>query len=322
MGASTISGSGFALPTLMALGFPGLSLTEQVETLSRKDLVEELLHGHGFSVPHGAAFARDALDEAEVFFKTLLSSPDGACVKPADGRLGELVHLRVRDINAFRVAFAAIAERHERILVEEMVPGTVFRFLCLAGRVVAVRYGQPVSVEGDGIHTIADLVRLKNAERQLNPGHNYAYQLGLGPSERRALEQAGLNSRDVPERGTKVLLGALSNIHQGAESIDVSDAVHASYVTLVENAIGHFPGMILCGADVAIPDVSQPETSDNYHILELNSGPDFSSHHYPWRGQPRDIAGAIIDYLQRPLSSPAAEGQSEQRVATTDNKAR
>jgi hypothetical protein len=40
-----------------------------------------------------------------------------------------------------------------------------------------------------------------------------------------------------------------------------------------------------------------PATRDNYYVLEMNRCPGFSTSHYPWCGEPRDVAGAIIDYL-------------------------
>ena len=197
---------------------------------------------------------------------------------------------------SFRAAFAAVGERHNRVLIEETVSGTVYRFLCLAGRVIAIRFGRPANVEGDGTHTIADLVELKNAERRLNPGHAGTL-LQLGQGERMFLRQAGLEPDQVPEAGKLIFLSSLSNLHQGADTIDVTDAVHQSYIELVEHAVNLLPGLVLCGCDIAIQDTSLPATGDSYHILEINGGPGLGDHHYPWRGQPQDVAGAIIDYL-------------------------
>ena len=110
-------------------------------------------------------------------------------------------------------------------------------------------------------------------------------------------QQTGLGTDDVPEAGTLVFLGSLSNCHQGGDCIEVGETLHPSYVEVLENVFRLFPGLVLCGADVAIPQLDQPASSESYHVLELNCGPGFSTCHYPWRGQPRNIAGAILDYL-------------------------
>jgi UDP-N-acetylmuramoyl-tripeptide--D-alanyl-D-alanine ligase len=94
----------------------------------------------------------------------------------------------------------------------------------------------------------------------------------------------------------------LSKLHQGADIIDVTEAVHQSYIKLVERAVTHLPDLVFCGADVAIQDASLPATADNYHFLEMTCGPGFAAHHHPWRGQPRDVAGAIVDYLAMSIS--------------------
>ena len=85
---------------------------------------------------------------------------------------------------SFRAAFAAVGKRHNRVLIEETVSGTVYRFFCVADRVVAIRFSRPANVEGDGTHTIADLVELKNAEQRLNPSYaKYSLRFGQQPIE-------------------------------------------------------------------------------------------------------------------------------------------
>ena len=143
--------------------------------VKEKDLAKALLHDHGFSVPKGAVFSRDALSEAESFFTAFVPSlSGGACVKPSNGSCARHVTAGIRDLWSFRAAFLTVAEHHERVLVEETVPGKVYRFFCLAGRVIAIHCACIPCVKGDGTHTIADLVRFKNAERRLNPNPAYS----------------------------------------------------------------------------------------------------------------------------------------------------
>ena len=138
--------------------------------IKRKDLVSPFLRKHGISVPEGIAFSRNARQEAQDFFTAICPSMlGGVCVKPVNGREGEQVHVGIRDAKSFRLAFAAVGKDYKRILVEETVAGTVYRFTCVGGRVIAVRFGLPANVKGDGLHTIAELIEIKNSERQRNP---------------------------------------------------------------------------------------------------------------------------------------------------------
>lgn len=71
------------------------------------------------------------------------------------------------------------------------------------------------------------------------------------------------------------------------EATDITDKIHPSYIELVERALSLMPALVWCGADLIIPDIAAPATSDNYDILELNAPARFVDHHHPWRGQPR-----------------------------------
>ena len=265
----------------------------------RKDRLKKFLREHGFSVPGGAAFPNHALHKAEAYFEAFCPSlRHGVCVKPVSGWLGDRVHVGIQDLPSFRSAFVAVGERYKRVMVEEMVPGIAHRFTCVAGRVVAAQFSSPANVEGDGVHTITDLVAMKNAERGLNPCYS-RFKLQLGEQERTFLNQAGIEVSHVPEAGQRVFLTNLSNLHRGGEFIDVTDEIHPSYIELVEDILALFPGLFICGADIIIEERHDPATNDNYHVLELNRCPGFADHHYPWRGRHRDVAGAIVDHLAK-----------------------
>jgi len=276
----------------------------------RKDRLKRFLRERGFSVPEGAAFLNHALHRAEAYFETVGPSMTyGVCVKPVRGWYGDRVHVGIQDLASFRTAFAAVGEKYRRILVEEMVPGIAHRFTCVAGRVVAAQFSRPANVEGDGVHTVTDLVALKNEERGLNPCYS-RFRLELGEPERMFLGRAGIEANHVPEAGQRVFLSNLSNLHRGGEFIDVTDEIHQSYVKLVEDVLALFPGLFVCGADVMIEDRGEPASGNNYHVLELNGCPGFADHHYPWRGRHQDVAGAIVDHLAK--MGPAIEGRGDQ----------
>jgi D-alanine-D-alanine ligase-like ATP-grasp enzyme len=78
-----------------------------------------------------------------------------------------------------------------------------------------------------------------------------------------------------------VLLSEVSNMHQGGEFIDVTDAMHQSYVDVIERAVKLMPDLVLCGADIVIGDANAPAAKHDYYVLELNCGPGFSTNHYP-----------------------------------------
>jgi D-alanine-D-alanine ligase-like ATP-grasp enzyme len=271
--------------------------------LAKKDLTKSILRRHGFSVPEGVAFHRDSLSEATSYFSALLpTAPHGICVKPTAGKRGRRVYLGLRDLPSFHAAFKAVAKAFDHVLVEEVVAGTVYRYFCLAGRMIAIRHGIPAKVEGDGTLSIAELVEAKNRQRARDGSGNAISMTGPGLA---LLDDQGMSLDSVPKAGEIVWLSRASNLDQGADIVDATDGVHPSYTALVEQAVQSFPGLLLCGADVAIEDASVPATADNHHFIELNETPGF--HHYPAKEGFRDLAGAIVDYLasaHRPKPRP------------------
>jgi cyanophycin synthetase len=98
-----------------------------------------------------------------------------------------------------------------------------------------------------------------------------------------------MNKDFVPAEGENIVLGNTTNLHQGARPVDATDDVHPSYIALVEGAIALFPGLMMAGVDIAIENASVP-AGENYHLS-------YAAHHNPSKGKPRDVAGAIVNYL-------------------------
>lgn len=271
--------------------------------LAKKDLTKSILRRHGFSVPEGVAFHRDSLSAAASYFSTLFAiSPHGICVKPTAGKRGRRVYLGIRDLPSFHAAFKAVAKAFDKVLIEEVVVGTVYRYFCLDGRVIAIRRGVPAHVEGDGAHSVAELLEIKNEQRARDGSGEAIVVTGPGLM---LLEGQGMSLYSIPKAGEIVWLSRTSNQDQGADIVDATGSVHPSYDALVERAVRCFPGLVLCGVDVTIDNASVPATADNYHFIELNETPGF--HCYPAHDGVRDLAGAIVDHLLRPAGRGAGQ---------------
>lgn len=265
--------------------YPGASVDGMMgRLLKSKPLTNAVLRHHGFSVPEGVAVANDEALRARIFFETMGPFWNlGACLKPADGRLGQDVYVGIRETHAFQQAFDAIAKRNKLMLLEESVAGSVYRFFCIAGRVVAIRIGEPPSVIGDGVSTIAHIFAINGRSRTK-----------LADNEVHFIAQQGLSPESIPQKGELVRISAASNVAQGAVSVDVTDDVDAYYIELVERATLCFPGLTICGVDVAMTDSAR---ASSYHFIEINTAPWTEGHHFPSKGKPRDVAGAILKHL-------------------------
>ncbi len=248
----------------------------------------------GFSVPEGRFFRRRHIDQALAAFDEFRKP---LCVKPNRGSEARGVYPAIFNRGWYERAVHNVAKKVPNILIEESVVGDHFRFFYVSPHVVAVRLGRPLSVVGDGVSSIADLLAAKNLERQTRalPSHP-PYELDQLVVDFLAMQN--LSVEDVPPTGERIYLRGASNATAGADSflLDEGD-VHPSYKTVVEDACKSVPGLHYSGVDLIIEDASQVARPGNHWILELNASPAITAYYYPWAGENVDVAGLIMDFL-------------------------
>ena len=56
-------------------------------------------------------------------------------------------------------------------------------------------------------------------------------------------------------------------------------------------------GAKICGVDMMIEDIKNPNPIDNYAIIELNFNPAIHIHCYPYKGKNRNLGEKILKAL-------------------------
>lgn len=277
-----------------------LSNTFAERACTRKDVTAKLLRRGGLSVAEGKAFKRDEFDEAAAWARDLGVS----VVKPVNGMKGRGLTVGVEDAAQFRAAWsdALKVPRVPAIMVERMHSGPEARFVVVGGRCVAVGGKRPPYVVGDGRSTIRELVRAKNRQRRRSP-HLRSRLIRMGEGRVARLQRLGLGLDSVLDDGRELQLDTSGNISTGAESVDLTDEVHPSYLPIAEKAVAAMLGLGVGGVDIMSRDFSQPADLSRYIVIEVNSHPGIGAHHFPLVGQPRDVAAAIVDHVIRELET-------------------
>ena len=270
-----------------------------IRLFKQKDVVKSLLRARGFPVPEGHTFSSDQMALARIYFREVAKTfPGGVCIKPVDGNMGRDVFVGVKELDDFEPAFDHVGALHGRVMVEEAVAGDVYRFTVVDGEVLAVRFGRPQNVKGDGVSKIAELVGEKVKARKSHPVYK-THPFPFGDEQVEFLRKQGFSEQSVPEDGRIVYLGSRSNSHAGADVIECMDQMHPSYVEMVSAAVSSMPDIVVCGADLMIQDRFLPASDKNCSFIELNTGPGFAASSKPWEGAERDVAGPLVDYLFR-----------------------
>lgn len=248
-----------------------------------KDISSRILAAYGVNSTENQVFSVDEPGRAWLWAESLGS----LVIKPADGIMGRNVHVGVTTREEFLDAFYDVAAfARGRVLVEKYYDGVEHRCFIVNGRFVAATLRRPASVVGDGTSTVEQLVMEKNLLRE--PIHN---PLTLDSVARRLLSEQGLTSGSVPLAGLRVFLRRASNLHQGGDAIDATDSLPRSAIAVVESVARAIPGARSFGVDLLVPD----NDGSASRVLELNTDPMVSMHHFPFEGHPRDVAGDIID---------------------------
>ena len=101
----------------------------------------------------------------------------------------------------------------------------------------------------------------------------------------------------VLPKGTKARLHNKIILKCGADIHDKTDEIHPDNVALFQK-ISRLCDTPLVGLDFICQDISLPHHRQECAVLEANSLPYIDMHHYPLTGQPRNVAGLIVDYMQ------------------------
>jgi len=263
-----------------------------VDIAGDKHLTKTLLSQAGLPVPRGAVVhsLEEALEEARSLQTPLV-------VKPLDGNHGRGVTTGLIEPADIPAAYAAAREHSRRVIIEEQIPGSDHRILVVCGKVVAVAERLPAQVVGDGHSTVAELIEEVNRDPRRGDGHeNLLTRIVPDGCMAALLAKSGRTLATVPAAGETVRLRDTANLSSGGTARDCTDEIHPFNAALAVQAAA-IVGLDVCGIDFLSPDISRPASEIGGGIVEVNAAPGFRMHLEPSAGQPRDVAGPVIDAL-------------------------
>jgi glutamate--cysteine ligase len=266
--------------------------------MENKEVTKKVLARQKISVPRGAIFYNptDALNAYEEF------KHQDLVIKPTTTNFGTgVVILKRQGTLIDRTAYNQAVERafsfDASVIVEEFLEGKEYRFLVIGNEVIAVLHRVPANVEGDDIHTVEELVFLKNQNPLRGSGYKTPLEkIKLGTPELEYLAGQGKTAQYRPAQGEIVYLRKNSNISTGGDSIDYTDSAHKFYKTIAVKAARAVQARI-CGADIIISDITREPGEGEYGIIELNFNPALHIHGFPHQGKNRHPEKKVLDLL-------------------------
>ena len=259
------------------------------EGISRdKDLTKSLLQSCGVPVPEGRI-----VESAEAAWEAANDIGMPVVIKPCDGNHGRGVFIELSQREEIESAYRMALREGTEVLVERYISGTEHRLLIVGGRLIAATRGDSVSVVGDGISTIAELIESQiNSDPRRGSTEDHPLNLiRLDSAAQMEIAHQGYHRDSVVPSGIKVLIQ-----RNGNHAFDVTDQVHPSTASIASLA-ARVIGLDIAGIDLVTSDISRPLNEQGGAIVEVNAGPSLLMHIKPAVGKPRPVGKAIVDHL-------------------------
>jgi GNAT-family acetyltransferase (TIGR03103 family) len=223
-------------------------------------------------------------------------------VKPARGEQGKGVAVGLTTAEEVRQAIAAAGSFSNRVIIEEMAPGTDLRIVVIDYRVAAAAIRRPPVISGDGTTTIRALIEAQSRRREAaTTGES---RIPIDAETERCLAQAGFGLDDVPPAGAELQTRRTANLHTGGTIHDVTDELHPALGEAAVTAARAIEIPVV-GIDLM---VSSPHEA-HYAFIEANERPGLANH------EPQPTAERFIDLLF-PFSIPASIRTHRQQHGT------
>ncbi len=220
-------------------------------------------------------------------------------LKPLNANHGRGVSINLTDDDAVEAAFDVARERgtSRAVLVESFITGMDHRMLVVDGELVAVAKRVPGHVVGDGKHSLTELIDLVNEDPRRGIGHEKVLtKIEIDQQAERLMANADLTESSVLDKGQVFYLRSTANLSTGGTAIDMTDVVHPDNRAMAERAVMAV-GLDVGGVDFLTDDISQSYKDIGGAIVEVNAAPGFRMHVAPSEGEPRDVAGKVLDML-------------------------
>jgi cyanophycin synthetase len=265
-----------------------------VEIACDKEDTHKLLNDLGLPVPQQRMIYSDrrAVAAAERIGYPVV-------VKPLNANHGRGVSINLTTDEQVMTAFAQAQEQGtgRAVLVESFIEGFDHRMLVVDKELVAVAKRVPGHVVGDGKRSISELIDIVNEDPRRGIGHEKVLtRLELDKQANRLLAEAGKDENTVLEEGEIFYLRSTANLSTGGTAIDLTDVVHPDNREMAIRAV-RAVGLDVGGVDFLTADITRSYKDVGGAIVEVNAAPGFRMHVAPSEGEPRDVAGKVMDML-------------------------
>ncbi len=216
-----------------------------------------------------------------------LSKP--VIVKPRAGSRGRHTTTNINTVAELEAAYKLAKMISPSLVVEEHLYGSVYRATVINNTLVGFFRADPPRIIGDGVHTIPELIELKNKSH----GERLS-EIVISDDTRDFISRAGYELSSVLPEGYALDLTAKTGRLYGGYTKEMLPEIHPKFHEIFTRA-GKVVEASIVGFDLIIPDPTADPDTQTWGIIECNSLPFIDLHYFALEGTPINLAKNIWD---------------------------
>lgn len=208
---------------------------------------------------------------------------------------GDDVFCNIQTIQQLQEHLQQLFERYSYVNVEEYHGNLKsYRVLVFKQKVIGVVYRRAAFVEGDGVHSIRELIEMTNQKRQqqseiLKPiVHDMECEISL--------QKLSMTLDSVPKSGEEIPLGFTSNSSRGGTFKSIGKTICRENKAILLKA-AKILDLDIAGIDVECEDINIPFSKSEGVVIEVNSSPSVRVHEESFEGKPVAVTRTIMRSL-------------------------
>lgn len=195
-------------------------------------------------------------------------------IKPNDREGGVGVSVNINDEASALRAFEVAQQQSKsgEILVEKQVNGVCHRLFILGDQLLYAVKRWPISIKGDGVKTVQELIEQARMDQQNNPVWNSPPFPTLDAIALECVYKAGYQPDSIVVLNCVVPLRPIESTEWGGIDEDVSLRIHPENRRIAILAARLF-GLQVAGVDIISDDITQPWYTNHAILNEINYSP-------------------------------------------------
>jgi cyanophycin synthetase len=268
--------------TIYFSGLPRPDINKDTEIefwLDDKAIIKEKLLAAGVPVSPGGSYSKYT-----PLLKKFIELQKPVIIKPRLGSRGRHTTTFIYSEEQLKKAFKIAKQLCHWVIIEEHLVGDVMRGTVVGGKLVGILGGSPPRITGDGVHTISELIEIKNLNKDPR-----VKDVKVSDSTKEFLMRSNFTLDTVLPKGKIIDMTEKIGISYGGSSYEITEETHPEIKNALEKAAAAINDPLL-GFDFIIDDVKVSPAGKKWGIIECNGLPFINLHHHPLLGKPNNVA--------------------------------